>query len=60
MDVDEGGDDGGGGALLLRASLAASSHAMRAEGSTGQAEGGGEGRGCWIWLEEMFPMLLVE
>ena len=56
MDVDEGGDDGGSDALWLRASLAASSHAVRAEGSTGQAEGGG----CWIWLEEVFPMLLVE
>lgn len=58
--VGEGVDVDGGGAVLLRVSLAASSHAVRAEGSIGQAEDEVEGGGCWIWLEEVFPMLLME
>lgn len=59
LDEGDGEDDGGGGALLSRASLAVSSHAARAEGSTGQAEGGGTFEGCWIWLEEVFPMFYL-
>lgn len=56
----DGGDDGGVGVLTLRASLAASSHAARAEGLTGQADGWGTFEVCWIWLEEVFPMFLRE
>ena len=56
-EVVEDGEDGEGGVSLLRASMVASSHAVRIEGSTGQAEEEGKDRGCWIWLEEVFPML---
>jgi hypothetical protein len=56
VDVVEGGDAGGGGGW--RAFLAASSHASRADGSTGQAEGGGSLRGAWTRLEEVFPILM--
>ena len=53
VDGEEGDLDGGGG---RRASCAASTHAERAEGSTGQVEGGESAGGEWMWLEEVFPM----
>ena len=52
--VGEWGGRGGG-----RASWAASSHAERAEGSTGQVEGGESAGEEWIWLEEVFPMMCL-
>lgn len=46
---------GGGG----RASLAAaSSHAARAEGSTGHVDGGGSFGGGWTLDEEVLPMMI--
>lgn len=37
---------------------AASSHAARAEGSTGHADGGGSFGGGWTLPEEVFPMTI--
>ncbi len=54
--VDREGGDGDGGVGWLRAFAAASSHAVRAEGSTGQVELGGEVGGCWTGLEDVFPI----
>ena len=53
------GEGGDGGVGLLRASAAASSHAVRAEGSTGQVEGEGEGGACWTGVEDVLPILCV-
>ena len=54
---DLGGEGGGGGGE--RASwAAASSHAARAEGSIGHADGGAEVGGGWDWLEELDPMVV--
>ena len=48
-----------GGSCWERVSLAAvSSHAARAEGSTGHADGGSSFGGVWTWLEEVFPMAM--
>lgn len=57
--VDVDGEGGDGGVGLLRASAAASSHAVRAEGSTGQVEGGGEGGACWTGAEDVLPIFGV-
>ena len=54
--VGEGGD---GGVGWLRAFAVASSHAVRAEGSTGQVEGGGEDGACWTGVEDVLPILRV-
>lgn len=54
----EGGDDAGaGGGGGGRASWAFWSHAARAEGSTGQAEGGGLLGGDSTLLDEVLPIL---
>ena len=55
--VDVDGEGGDGGVCLLRASAAASSHAVRAEGSTGQVEGGGEDGACWTGVEDVLPIV---
>ena len=57
VDVDVDGEGGDGEAGLLRASAAASSHAVRAEGSTGQVEGGGDGGACWTGVEDVLPIV---
>ena len=57
VEVDVGGGDGEFG--RLRASAAASSHAVRADGSTGQVEGGGEDGACWTGVEDVLPILRV-
>lgn len=55
VDAEGGGEGGGSG----RASwAAASSHAARAEGSMGHADGGGLLGGSWTLLEEVFPMVM--
>ena len=57
LDVEGGGGDGGVG--LLRASAAASRYAVRADGSTGQVEGGGGEGACWTGVEDVLPILFV-
>ena len=57
VDGEGGGGDGGVG--LLRASAAASRYAVRAEGSTGQVEGGGDDGAFWTGAEDVLPILRV-
>ena len=59
VDLDVEGGDGDGGVDLLRASAAASRYAVRAEGSTGQVEGGGEDGACWTGVEDVLPILCI-
>ena len=55
VDSNDGGVEGEGGGGE-RASLAASSHAARADGSTGQAEGEGSFEVALAVLEGVFPI----
>lgn len=54
----EGGRRGEGGGSGRDSLAAASSHAARAEGSTGHADCGVGFGGGETWLEEVFPMFM--
>lgn len=52
----DGGEGGGGWRWTSLAAV--SSHAARAEGSIGHADGGRSFGGVWTLLEEVFPMAM--